>query len=143
MNDSNMTLLKNQLVEHEGLKCSAYTDSLGYVTIGVGRLIDARKGGGISHAEAMWLLENDIARIMSDLDRELPWWRSLDDVRQRVLIDMCFNLGINGLLTFKLTLAAVKEGRWEDAARGMTGSKWASQVKGRAVRLAEMMRTGR
>lgn len=120
-----------------------YEDSLGYLTIGVGRLIDRRLGGGLTEAEVSYLLANDIAGVMADLDRELPWWRGLNDVRQRVIIDMCFNLGIANFLLFKNTLAAVKRGDWGAASRGMMNSRWARQVKSRAVTLTAMMETGK
>lgn len=142
MTTDSMTLLKQQLIAHEELKLSAYNDSLGYLTIGVGRLIDGRKGGRISSAEAMMLLENDIAAKMAELDRALPWWRELDEMRQRVLVDMAFNLGVTSLLQFKNTLAAIQEQRYADAAAGMLDSQWAAQVGPRATRLAAMMRNG-
>lgn len=138
----NIKELTDDLKRDEGMVLHAYTDSLGFITIGIGRLIDERRGGGISEDEAEYLLRNDIARVVKNLDFYLPWWKLLSEPRQRVLANMCFNLGIAGLLTFKRTLAAVKEGRYSDAADGMLQSKWAKQVGNRAKRLAEVMRTG-
>ena len=135
-------LLQAQLLEHEGFRSSAYEDSLGFLTIGIGRMIDAKRGGGITAEEALYLLANDIAKVERQLYERLPWWRGLDEVRQRVLLDMAFNLGIVGLLGFKGTLQAVQEGRYGDAADGMLESLWAQQVGRRAQRLALMMRTG-
>lgn len=131
-----------ELRRDEGVMPSAYQDSLGWWTIGVGRLIDKRKGGKLSDDEIDYLLNNDIAKFSKLLDINIPWWRSLDDVRQRVLLNMAFNLGINGLLGFKNTLTYVKSGDYTKAASNMLLSKWATQVKGRATRLSEMMRTG-
>jgi len=133
---------KKLLVLHEGVVPYAYQDSLGYWTIGVGHLIDRRKGGRLSEFIIWQLLDSDYAEVEADLDRVLPWARDLDPVRRHVLIDMGFNLGITGLLGFQNTLAAVKDRRWEDASKGMLASRWASQVGRRSVRLAEMMRTG-
>ena len=138
----NVALLVEQLIRHEGMVLHVYPDSLGYLTLGIGRLVDKRRGGGITADEARYLLVNDIQRVAEELSRHLPWWEQLDDVRKRVLADMGFNLGIAGLLKFKNTLAAMKRGDYEAAARGMLRSRWATQVKGRATRLAEMMRTG-
>ena len=90
----------------------------------------------------MHLLECDIRRVKADLDLALSWWRGLDDVRQRVLVNMAFNLGITRLLGFKNTLAAMQAGNYADAAKGMLDSKWATQVGARATRLAAMMRDG-
>lgn len=132
-----------ELRRDEGVVPSAYQDSLGWWTIGVGRLIDKRKGGKLSDDEIDYLLNNDIAKFSKLLDINIPWWRSLDEVRQRVLLNMAFNLGVAGLMGFKNTLAYVKSGDYTKAASNMLLSKWATQVKGRATRLSEMMRTGR
>lgn len=134
------TLLIRELERDEGVVLHAYRDSLGKTTIGIGRLLDAP--GGITLAEARYLLDNDLARVELELDAHIGWWRSLDDVRQRVLMNMCFNLGIEGLLGFKRTLSDVKAGHYEQAAKDMLDSRWATQVGRRAERLAAMMRTG-
>ncbi len=137
-----MNTIEDQLILHEGVVDHAYQDSLGFWTIGVGRLIDARKGGHLSRDEIKCLLRNDVELVNAALDKRLPWWRTLSPVRQKVLTDMAFNLGVDGLLTFKNTLAAIEAGDYAMGAAGMLASKWAEQVKGRAVRLAEMMKTG-
>jgi lysozyme len=138
-------LMKKQLEIHEGLRLRPYRDTVGKLTIGVGRNLD---DVGLSREEAYLLLDADIARAEKDLDVGLPWWRQLDPVRQRVLLDMAFNMGMGsaaigkGLLSFINTLRAVKEERYQDAADGMMLSMWAQQVKTRAVTLSGMMRTG-
>lgn len=131
--------LKARLLVEEGLRLQPYVDTVGKVTIGVGRnLTDV----GVSHDEAMILLDNDIAHAERDLDRALPWWRDLDPVRQSVLIDMAFNMGLPTLLTFRSTLTDVREGHYRDAAQGMRNSLWHRQVGQRAENLARMMETG-
>ena len=137
-----LILLQRQLLEHEGFRSAAYQDSLGYWSIGIGRMIDSRRGGGITSDEAIYLLNNDIRKVKQQLDTAMSWWRGLDPVRQRVLMDMCFNLGLDGLLDFKNTLRAVSKQDWVDAADGMLASLWAQQTGRRAHRLAQMMRTG-
>jgi lysozyme len=131
--------LLDRLRESEGLRLKPYRDTVGVLTIGYGRNLDHV---GISEGEANDLLMNDIRKVIWQLDDRIPWWKSLDEVRQTVIADMAFNLGVAGLMKFKNTLKAVEEGRWEDASRGMLASLWAKQVKGRATRLASMMRTG-
>lgn len=131
--------LKAQLELHEGLKKKVYKDSLGIETIGVGRNL---RDKGISHEEVMFLLDNDIDECEEDLRTFLPYFDDLDDVRQRVLVDMRFNLGPSRFRGFKNFLKAVKESRYKDAAQAMLDSKWAKQVKGRAKRLANMMSSG-
>ena len=116
------------LKRHEGLKLSAYQDSLGFWTIGYGRLIDARKGGGISSSEAETLLENDLKAKAAGLDTEIPWWRGLDLGRQRALLDLAFNLGVQGLLTFHHALACLANQNWQGASDAFQTSLWARQV---------------
>lgn len=141
--------LRAELSRDEGRIPHAYYDSLGYWTIGVGHLIDKRKGGYLREHIIDLILDDDIADAVAHLDQHLPWWRTLSDARQRVLINMTFNLGIGtatpprkGLLAFQNTLAAIKTGDWDRAASGMLNSLWARQVGKRAERLAKMMRDG-
>ena len=136
--------LVEQLRLHEGERRKAYRDTVGKLTIGIGRNLDDK---GLRRDEIEYLLANDIADARADLDRYLPWWRGLDPVRQRVLIDMAFNMGMGspgkgGLLSFVNTLSNIRQGRYAEAADMMLASKWAAQVGRRAVRLATMMRTG-
>lgn len=133
--------LIKQLREEEGEVLHAYDDHLGYSTIGVGRLIDKRKGGGITPEESAYLLDNDINKFSRQLDKTLPWWRSLSEPRRAVLVGMAFQMGIDGLLGFKNTLAMVKSGNYTEAAANMLASKWAQQTPGRAKRMSEQMRT--
>src|SRR5271169_1879870 len=116
--------LVSLIVKHEGLRLSVYPDSLGYLTIGFGRLIDSRKGGGISTAEAYLLLSNDIRDKKADLDTELPWWRGLDQVRQDALVDLTFDLGIQNLLGFTHALSCLAQKDYQSAAEGFRNSLW-------------------
>lgn len=126
---------------HEGRVPHAYEDSLGYLTIGIGHLIDQRKGGRLPEPIIDALFEHDLHEHANELFARLPWARDLDPVRQAVLIDMYFNLR-RGLLGFRETLQHFEAGRWDAAAEAMLDSKWAQQVKTRATRLAKMVRTG-
>lgn len=126
----------------EGEVLHEYKDHLGYSTIGVGRLIDKKKGGGISKEESAYLLSNDIMRFSIELDRKLPWWKSLDDARRGVLLSMAFQMGVDGLLGFKNTLAMIQKGDYNAAASGMLNSLWARQTPERAKRMSEQMKTG-
>lgn len=141
--DPNDALLIKELERDEGRVLHAYQDSLGYWTIGIGRLIDKRKGGGISNEEADYLKRNDIARFKRELDRVAPWWRDLDPVRQRVIQNMTFNLGPGWLTSWPNTVRMIRDGDWQGTAQGMRSSLWAKQVGARAERLARMMETGR
>lgn len=147
--------LIKELRRDEGERLIAYRDSLGYWTIGIGHLLDPIKGANpapfgidlrhgtpITRAQSEILLLSDIKEKAAELDRRILWWRNLSDARQRVLLNMAFNLGVDGLLSFKKTLASISVGDFESAKRGMLGSKWASQVGERAQRLADMMVRG-
>ena len=118
--------IKEQLVRHEGLRLKPYRCTAGRLTIGIGRNLD---DCGISQSEAYVMLINDIMNCEKQLQSKIPdIYNGLDEVRKSVLLNMCFNLGINGLLGFKNTLAFVKAGDWERAANNMLVSKWAKQV---------------
>jgi len=134
-------ILRAELSRDEGRRRAAYADSLGFWTIGVGRLIDARKGGRLREIEIDFLLDNDIAECEADCST-MPWFAGLDAVRQRVVLNMRFQLGSSGLRKFRNTLAAVARGDYAAAAAGMSASLWATQTPARANRLIAMMRSG-
>lgn len=123
---------------HEGLRLNPYKDTVGKWTIGYGRNLSDR---GITAQEAEYLLVQDLNDVMFWMNK-LGAYAGLNKPRKAVLVDMCFNLGITKLLQFKDTLAAIKSGDYELAAKMMLQSRWAKQVGPRAVRLAKMMQTG-
>jgi len=152
--------LRAELERDEGKRLKVYRCTAGKRSIGIGRNLDSVGiraaeqnalgltvaiciASGITGVQAYALLDSDINACERDLDARLPWWRSLDDVRQRVLLNMCFNLGISRLLGFKNTLAHVQARRFSSAAEGMKDSAWHRQVGARALRLEAMMLTGR
>lgn len=135
-----MNKLEREIRDHEGEVLHAYQDSLGYWTIGVGRLIDQRRGGGITRMESTYLMRNDIASKMKALDNQMPWWRHLAPVQKRALVNMSFQLGVSGLQKFRLMLSALRRGDAEEAAREALNSKWAQQTPRRAKEVADMLR---
>lgn len=129
-----------QLIErHEGRRNKPYKDTVGKLTIGVGFNLD---DVGLLDDEIDVILRMRLGKLWAVLSTKLPYFNSLVLARQIVLLDMAFNLGIEGLLKFKQTLAAVAAGSYSVAADRMLDSKWAVQVGGRATRLATMMETG-
>lgn len=116
-----------------------YLDSVGKLTIGWGRNLTDR---GISDAEASLLLENDIAEHWGETRDAFPWFDALDPVRQEVIAEMAFNMGVPTLRQFVTTLGHVRRGEYREASRQMLRSRWARQVKGRALELSRMMATG-
>jgi len=133
--------LKEQLKRDEGVVNHAYQDSLGFTTIGVGRLIDMRRGGGLSDSEVDYLLNNDITDKTAQVLEALPWASKLNEPRLGVLINMAFQLGIGGLLQFKRALGSIEDGQYGEAATEMLDSTWAKQTPARAQRLAQQMET--
>lgn len=146
----------------EGLRLTAYPDPLSPRaktgkgsgapwTIGYGRARGIQEGLRITAATAeAWLIE-DAREHNLVIHAALPWLKRLDPVRRRVVENMHFNMGwddpktlaFEGLSGFKSTLGHIEAGRYAQAAAGMRGSLWAKQVKGRSVRLAREMETGR
>lgn len=135
--------LARQLEGDEGKRRTVYRDSLNLWTIGVGRLVDPSKpGAGLRDDEIRYLLQNDIDDRIEALTRSLPWFQNLDDARRGALVAMAFQLGVDGLLMFKNTLALVQQGKYAEAADAMLQSRWAEQTPARAKRLATQMRSG-
>jgi lysozyme len=130
--------LRRDLVRDEGLRLKPYKDSVGKLTIGVGRNLD---DNGITEAEAMILLDNDIERARLDLDRNAPWWAEMPEPAMRGLLNMCFNLGWPRLSRFRKMLAALERGDWASAADQALDSRWALQVGPRATRIADLDRS--
>lgn len=132
-------LTREQLIRHEGLKLLPYVDSVGKLTIGVGRNLTDR---GLSYDEALILLSNDIIIAERNARTLCPTYANLSDARQQVLTNMSFNLGWSRLSKFVKMFAAIAAGDFALAAKEMLDSKWAKQVGGRADELAKMMKEG-
>jgi lysozyme len=134
---------KNRFIKqmrfHEGVKNKVYKDHLGIETIGVGRNLVDR---GLSDEEVDYLLGNDITIVENELDNGLSWWRDLDEVRQRALADLAFNMGIPRLHGFVKMLDGLQRRDYHAAADELLDSKYAKQVGARSERVANMIRTG-
>lgn len=131
--------LKQLLVNHEQYKQFPYIDTTGHITVGIGRNLTDR---GISTTEAFYLLDDDILYFSGKLNHFLKFFASLDENRQIALIDMCFNLGVQGFLNFTQMILALEAGDYHRAADEMMNSKWANQVGERATTLSNIIRTG-
>lgn len=134
--------VRDLLKRDEGTVLHVYKDQYDNDTLGTGRMVDGRKGGGISAAEADILLDNDITKCTTALTADFPWFAQLDEVRKAVLISMAFQMGGAGLEQFVRTLAAIRYGKYGEAAADMRLSLWYSQTPERAERLAQMMADG-
>ena len=154
------THLLKQLMKSEGLRLEVYQDTLGIDTIGVGRNLEDRGitkeeldaldipnietvyQHGITESDAMFLLENDVQIVEEELLKAHPCIAELDAVRQLVLVDMAFNMGVPRLCKFKKMWAGVHQGDFRTAAKEMLDSRWAIQVKSRSHKLAHAMHHG-
>lgn len=143
------------LILHEGLKLETYLCPAGKLTIGVGHNLEARpipglsRGSKITRERAMEILTDDLRGVVEEIPRRAPWVEELDEVRQAVLVDMAFNMGVWGLFRFKGFLRDLQEGGFTGDSREMFKSRWAYQVgdgpgkrRDRVDRLAEMIETG-
>lgn len=154
-----MHSIEEQLVLHEGLRTHAYQDTKGLWTVGVGYNLSARGTGELkrllgrpfpadlskvvlTEAEALQVLAVIVAGFRDTTKRRWPHFDVLDAVRQKVVLDLVFNMG-HRAETFRNTKAAVERADWPAAAAGLLQSKWASDVgPDRAGRLSVMLRTG-
>lgn len=128
-----------QLELHEGIRQKPYKDSRGYLTIGIGHNLDAK---GLSNHIIKILFWEDMNLVEEKLS-EYRWFTGLDEIRKKVILDMGFNLGVEGLLNFKNMISAIKRKDYDTAAVEMLDSRWANQVGIRAKRLSKMMKTGK
>lgn len=135
-----MEKLIQRIKRHEGLRLSPYRDSQGNLTIGYGHNLDAKP---ISIRAAQVILEDDIRDAWMEL-QFVPheYWQHLSTKRKEVLVEMIFNMGAKGLMSFKRMLAALARSDYDAAAREMLDSRWARQVGSRAEELAQIMKEG-
>jgi lysozyme len=149
-----------ELIKHEGLKLQVYKDTLGIDTIGIGRNLEDRGISqeelddldipnmdviyeyGITEVDAVYLAQNDVQIVEDELLRAHPCVDRLDSVRQLILMDMAFNMGVPRLCKFQKMWNAIHEEKYDVAAKEMLDSRWANQVKSRAVKLANAMHNG-
>ena len=143
----NNDLMVKELRRDKGVRYYPYPDTKGFETVGVGHNMDTSPLPAdwtfpLTDAQVDTLLASDISAVVCDLNVKLPWWVHMDEVRQRVLVNMCFNLGIGTLLTFHNTLTEMYTGDYTGAAAGMATSRWAGEVGQRATRLVSAMSDG-
>lgn len=134
----NLTKLGTQLIAHEGLKKFPYTDTVGKMTIGVGHNLTDK---GLTTSQVMSILSADMADVVNLLNSRLPWFNGLDDVRQRALADLTFDL-MEKVFDFPKMLAALASGDWPTASAELLNSTFATQTGKRAKDLASMFLTG-
>lgn len=140
-----------QIAQDEDLRLQVYDDAtgkpikpgdkvIGKPTVGYGCLLCAP--GGITKDEALQMLNARVAKAR-ELAATIDGYDGLDPVRQGIIIQMVYQMGLAGVLKFKDTLAHIRAHDWKAAAEGMRNSTWATQTPGRAKRLADQMEFGK
>lgn len=156
--------LIEQLIRHEGEELQVYECPSGFLTIGVGRNLETKgltkeecdkfnlgvseknsviaklEVRGITKEESRYLLSNDIDYFSKELDKRLGFFNSLPETAKIVLVDMAFNLGVDGLLKFKNTLSLIAKGQYIAASQEMLNSAWKFQVGQRAYDLSNQLK---
>ena len=142
---NDMEKLIQQLKRHEGVRNYAYRDVNGLLHIGCGRNIEGEgmhRGLGISNDEIEYMLRNDIERTIKELSSEYQWFNELEDgARRDAIINLHFNLGRPRFAKFKKAIAHMERGNHDMAASEFLDSRWAKQVKGRALEVTDMIKT--
>lgn len=133
--------LQQDLLHDEDLRLQPYKDSLGFWTIGVGHLIDSRRGGGITRKQAFMILSDDIDAKLRVLDIMWPTWRDFPEPVQRAIANMVFQMGVTEVMSFNNMRRALEEGNWEEAANHGLDSLWARQTPKRAKRVTDLIRS--
>ena len=134
--------LLTQIKQDEGLRLTAYQDTLGNWTIGYGHT-PATEGQVWTLADAEAALLDDVDRAANDVDMAFPWAEAMGVIRWSVLVNMAFNMGLSRLQEFHMALEAMQAGNYPEAATQMLNSLWASQVGDRAMRLAQQIESNR
>jgi len=131
-----METSKEMLIRHEGKRRFPYVDTVGKITIGIGRNLTDR---GVSEAEIQLLFDNDYEIAKMEVAKKLPWTVQIPTDCREVLINMCFNMGIGKLMKFENFLASLRVGAYEVASKEMLNSIWAKQVGNRAIELSNII----
>lgn len=131
------------LKDHEGVRTDWYLDTEGFATIGVGH-----KATKFDDTTKPWTMDQVIAAFEEDVKRamngaaRIPVFATLDSVRSCALVDLVFNVGVDGVLKFKKMLSALEKQDWEEAAKQVLDSKYARQTKRRAKNIARIISNG-
>jgi len=127
--------LFDRLERYEGYRRYAYKDHLGHLTIGYGTMIE-KPGQGVSRSAAKFMMKERVDEIYGALS-VFDWFCELDDLRQECMVEMAYQMGINGLLGFRRMIAALKDGDYELAAEEALDSLWAEQTPERAGEVSD------
>ena len=139
--------LREEIEYDEGNVKSIYLDHLHLPTFVIGHLVRESDpehgwevGTPVSDDRCAEAFNEDIKTVVSDCYKLYPDFDDLPEEAQRIIANMCFNLGYPRLSKFKGMKRGVDARDWQSAADEMVDSRWYRQVTNRADRLVERMR---
>jgi lysozyme len=132
--------LKNLLMKQEGIRLKPYVCPMGKLTIGIGRNLE---DNGITELEAFMFLESDLSIVEDQVRTMFLWFKDLDSIRQDVVLNMVFNMGLRRFLGFKNFIHGIEIKDYNLASKEMLNSRWAKQVGDRSIELSKMMMFGK
>lgn len=139
MNDNLKEKSRNLVMKHEGFKPHVYKCSKGFLTVGYGFNLE---NGWLPKSVADLWLNIKLENIESELSRRIDFWSKLNEARQAVLIDMAYNIGVEGIFKFKKMLCYLDLNDYEMASKEMVNSDWFREVPNRVSELQKIMLTG-
>ncbi|MGH9403863.1 MAG: glycoside hydrolase family protein [Terriglobia bacterium] len=125
---------------------TAYADTMGHPTIGIGFNLDRPDAGekiaafglnynqvrtgqqSLTNDQINQLFTQDVNMAIGGARRIVPGFDTLPDPAQMVIVDMVFNLGPQGFAGFARTISALETQNWNAAATEMTNSAWYTQT---------------
>jgi lysozyme len=135
-----MPNLIEQIKESEGFRPTVYQCTEGYDTIGYGFAIkDLVLGIPICEI----ILERKIAELKLRIQQKLPFYDDMPEKAQDVIVEMCYQMGINGFSKFKKTIDHLMRKDYKAASVEMLDSRWATQTPNRAKKLSNQMKNVR
>ncbi len=137
----NESLLKEELIRYEGYRTDVYADTLGLTTGGIGHRTSLPVGTQVDISQIQAWYQSDVQAALSIAKRIYTNFPNIDEVRQRVLIQLCFNMG-NHIIGFRDMNAAILKCDWNTAADELQDSKWCGQVGRRCSETCFALRNG-
>ena len=135
-----MPNLIEQIKESEGFRPTVYQCTEGYDTIGYGFAIkDLVLGEDICEI----ILERKIAELKLRIQQKLPFYDDMPEKAQDVIVEMCYQMGINGFSKFKKTIDHLMRKDYKAASVEMLDSRLAKQTPNRAKKLSNQMKNVR
>lgn len=140
--------LNKRLIDAEGFEHKLYRDTSdrtgfegrkGKISIGIGYNIDDL---GLPDDIIIELFNRKLKEAEDQLATRAPWTSMLDEPRREVLVEMVYNMGIDGVMKFQATLSALQRGKYDEAAGHLRDSLVYRQLPKRYEVLAKILETG-